>query len=448
LALTLVALAVAGASLVGLLPVFGSGNSIVIVDSPSHILLYSSIAIGADGFPIISYDDSTASSIDFAHCGSVDCSTGNTLTVVHTTGVSGRSVMAVGSDGLPIVAYHGGYPPGLFVTHCGNADCSSGNSTAQPIADTVLIGAVTVGADGLPLIAFVHADYTNYRPLQLLHCGNLACTSGNTVALVDTVDTGGFPVGLAIGTDGLPVAGYIDFATYSLRVAHCGNASCSAGNTVTVVAGPNSAAWNVSLAIGADGYPVLSYARVPNNDLNVAHCGNAYCSAGNTVVTLDTSGVVGTDSSIAVGTDGLPIVAYVYYNYGDLRVVHCGTADCSSGNVMTTVDNAEFEAVGFGNSMAIGADGLPVISEMDGTARYLKVVHCTTPACSDVKVVPTSTAPPTPFVRETPTPNPVGGIAFESPPKGRGFDARFAFLAVAAVAVAIGGAGFVRQKRG
>lgn len=63
-----------------------------------------------------------------------------------------------------------------------------------------------------------------------------------------------------------------------------------------------------------------------------------------------------------------------------LRVTHCGNAACTAGNVSTTVDDPA-NSVGTHTSIAIGADGLPVISHLDETAQALRVTKCGTPAC-------------------------------------------------------------------
>ena len=61
-------------------------------------------------------------------------------------------------------------------------------------------------------------------------------------------------------------------------------------------------------------------------------------------------------------------------------MTHCGNALCSDGNVSTTVDDP-VNTVGRHSSIAIGTDGLPVISYQDQTARALRVIKCGTRTC-------------------------------------------------------------------
>ena len=93
-----------------------------------------------------------------------------------------------------------------------------------------------------------------------------------------------------------------------------------------------------SIAIGADGLPVVSYKSFPVG-LGVAHCGNVKCTAGNTLTTVDSAGDVGEGSSIAIGADRLPVVSCFDFTNGDLKVAHCGNVTCTAGNTLTTVDS-------------------------------------------------------------------------------------------------------------
>ena len=163
---------------------------------------------------------------------------------------------------------------------------------------------------------------------------------GFTLTTVDSV--GGrffdFDASIAIGADGLPVVSFYDVTNGDLKVAHCGNVTCTAGNTLTTVAGNVGAA--SSIAIGAEGLPVLSYS-VGAAGLKVAHCGNVTCTAGNTLTTVDTVPVNGgAGTSIAIGADGLPVVSYQHnmmIGDQDLKVAHCGNVTCTAGNTLTTL---------------------------------------------------------------------------------------------------------------
>ena len=165
--------------------------------------------------------------------------------------------------------------------------------------------------------------------LEVAHCGNVSCTAGNTLSTVDSAGDVGFYSSIAIGADGLPVLGYSDetsVGSEGLKVAHCGNVTCTAGNTLTTVDQLRDIGHS-SIAIGADGLAVVSYWDDGNEDLKVAHCGNVTCSAGNTAITVDDSGTVGGPISIAIGADGLPVVSYPAHP--GLNVAHCGDPACA-----------------------------------------------------------------------------------------------------------------------
>ena len=66
-----------------------------------------------------------------------------------------------------------------------------------------------------------------------------------------------------------------------------------------------------SSSIGIDGLGVISYydSSGSNLDLKVAHCIDVACSAA-TSTTVDSPGTVGWYTSLAIGADGLPLVTY------------------------------------------------------------------------------------------------------------------------------------------
>ncbi|MBI2030980.1 hypothetical protein HYT05_05135, partial [Candidatus Kaiserbacteria bacterium] len=89
---------------------------------------------------------------------------------------------------------------------------------------------------------------------------------------------------------------------------------------------------SASLAIGTDGFPVVSYdSSAPNDNLTVAKCGNAACTSGNTITVVDNKdNVVSSDTSIAIGTDGFPVISYYDPTIDSLKVAKCNSTSCVS----------------------------------------------------------------------------------------------------------------------
>ena len=94
---------------------------------------------------------------------------------------------------------------------------------------------------------------------------------------------------------------------------------------------------SVSMTFGSDGNPIISYGEFSHDDLRVVHCLRSDCNCNdndpNTTdhnhFTVDRTGHVGDYSAIAVGSDGLPVIAYYDATNKDLKVAHCSRADCS-----------------------------------------------------------------------------------------------------------------------
>jgi hypothetical protein len=113
--------------------------------------------------------------------------------------------------------------------------------------------------------------------------------------------------------------------------------------------------------------------------LKIARCTTAACTAV-TATNLDvTASTVGGFTSIAVGLDGIPLVSYQDGTSLDLKIARCTTPACTAV-ATTAVDTTGF--VGSFTSIALGADGLPVVSYNDATNNDLKVLACGNLACS------------------------------------------------------------------
>ncbi|MBI4120223.1 MAG: procyclic acidic repetitive family protein [Parcubacteria group bacterium] len=206
-----------------------------------------------------------------------------------------------------------------------------------------------------------------------------SATTQVTTNIADDVGAEGNSI--AIGADGFPVIAFFDVTNSNLKVVKCNNASCSS-NTSNIVDGIGtitaSSSWP-DIAIGTDGFPVIAYYFNTTGDLLVTKCGNAACSSGNASTSLDSTNNVGQYPSIAIGRDGMPIISYYDATAGDLKTAYCTTTSCSA-STLTTVDSTN--DVGKHTSIKIGSDDLPIISYYLGTSGDLKVTHCGKIDCS------------------------------------------------------------------
>jgi hypothetical protein len=250
--------------------------------------------------------------------------------------------------------------------------------TQVPSSGQGIYSSIAIGNDGLPVIS-----YQTFTTLRVLKCGNAACSSGNVDTLLYNYQNPGYTA-IAIGNDNNPV---IAHNWYGLDVVKCGNPACTSGNTFTEV-DPNMTGLEVDIAIGDDGNPVISYydeqldEPLNGGDLKVAKCNNVDCSSA-TITTVDSVGTVGRHSSIAIGADGFPVISYWAQTGGDLRVAKCSNADCSSPTI-NTVDYVG--NVGWFTSIAIGIDDNPVIAYYTDTYDDLKLALCSDPACTALPV--------------------------------------------------------------
>lgn len=115
----------------------------------------------------------------------------------------------------------------------------------------------------------------------------------------------------------------------------------------------------------------------------IAHCQNSQCTS-TTQITADHIETHGDfrwlEASVAIGADGLGIVSYYDYTNANLKVTHCADIACTSLTNVTNVD--EFGDVGQFNSLTIGVDGLPLITYRDWDDRAVKAAHCGDVACA------------------------------------------------------------------
>lgn len=251
------------------------------------------------------------------------------------------------------------------------------STTLPGAANNGIYTSIAIGVDGLAVIS--HQDVTA-GALRVTHCDNRTCSAATSTTVDDPPATVGADASIAIGSDGLAVIGHYDSGAQALRVTHCSNVACTAATSVTVDDGANAVGRFTSIAIGTDGLPLISYLDDTAGTLRVTHCGNVACTAGNISTTADDPPqVVGGHTSLAIGSDGLGVISHSDFGTNTLRVTHCANVACTSASSITA-DAAAF--VGTITSLIIGSDGLPLIGHRDSAALALRVTHCANPACT------------------------------------------------------------------
>ncbi len=304
----------------------------------------------------------------------------NLISVVDNRGLRETPGLTIGADGLPVVAFKISGANDLAVAKCANVACSAG-TTAATVDSTGDVGShvsAATGPDGFPVISYY--DVTN-TALKVAKCGNAACTSGNTLTTVDAgAPDAGTHTAITHGTDGLPVIAYYDITNTDLRVAKCDNAACSGTNTLTSVdASANDVGGMASIALGFDGLPIIAYNDVTNLDCKVAKCLDAACTT-STLTTVGPAGRMGYFIDIAIGADGLPLVAYYNASGAVLMVTHCGNESCTAGNVDTSLDGDAYAGWG-GIALTVTPDGLPLVAYLVNNANP-RVAKCRDAECT------------------------------------------------------------------
>lgn len=378
-----------------------------------------SIAVGADGRPVVVYAGTSGKNV--LRCGNRSCLNGNTLAAAEpvatgaSTGDYYPSVL-LDASGNPTFARVSLSSGALEFVRCLTVSCTAATTLRTVRYDetylyTYLFPSLARRAGGLPVIAYQaywEWAYPNAEPLPsnrliLTYCDDAACGTMRHYTMTVTGQQGYTP-DLKIGADGAPLI--VHGTDAGLKVTHCQSPGCFTagfGSPESVLltgpfarAGHENDAWKFApaLAIGADKLPIISY-RAPARDhhgiLRVTHCGSDDCKTGNTTVDITTPDgpgntavpQLGRHTSIAIGVDGLPVIAHDDEATGWLKVTHCATIDCAAHTTTAVVDRAPGTA---SPAVAIGTDGTPVIAyisdDPSGTSgQILKIAKCAWLTC-------------------------------------------------------------------
>src|SRR5439155_9240529 len=173
-----------------------------------------------------------------------------------------------------------------------------------------------------------------------------------------------------------PLISYAGF--HVMKVAHCASLACTSAAITTLKS--CQCELFTSIAIGSDGLGLIAYTGESVGYLEVAHCVDIACSSATTSTIGEPDHFAFGEVSITIGSDGLGLISFIDPKGLFPTVAHCEDVACSSATV-TAVDTNNFRD---GSSVTIGADGLGLMSYE--ASAHLKVAHCSNLACTSFTI--------------------------------------------------------------
>jgi len=318
--------------------------SVQTVDSVGRVGEYTSLALDSNGYPHISYHNSTT--LKYA---AWDGSVWTNRTVDSTGDVGEYTSLALNSSGYPSISYRD-------VTN-DDLKYAAWNGTAwtnQTIDSSGSVGTYTSLAldnNGYPRISY--HDTTN---------GDLKYAAWDgaawTVQTVDSVNTVGAHSSLALNSSGYPRISYYDGTNGNLKYAVWSGTAW----TKQTIDSVDSEGTYTSLALDGSDNPRISFFDTTNGDLKYA----AWSGTAWIIQTVDSSGSVGTYTSLALDSSSNPRISYYDTTNKALKYAVWGGTAWITQTVDSTGD------VGGYSSLALDSSDSPRISYYDTTNLDLK----------------------------------------------------------------------------
>jgi hypothetical protein len=323
-----------------------------------------SIALDSNGNPVIGFlvpdGEAEVSRVYVARCGDASCDS-HAVAFIGFAGIGSELAIGIGIDGNVLAVYSAG-PASMKLSHCDDPSCTSYGTLALPFG---LFPSLAIGRDGRPVVTFRDAA----GHLQLVQCTAFFCEA--PVPLDESGDVGEYN-SVAIGADGAPIVSYYDRGNGDLKVARCDTSECAAPTSPVTLVTEGNVGSHSSIAIGIDGVPVIAHHDFSNGTLVLSRCTSAACTAASPPLVLDNAGTVGRFNSVAIAENGVPIVSTYDAGSGDLHLARCTTPTCTAAAPVRGIDGVAGWDVGVSSSLAVGVDGVPVIAYHDVNRTALK----------------------------------------------------------------------------
>jgi len=351
-------------ALVAVTPAAAMEWTVQTVDDVGDVGEFTSLALDSNGYPHISYHNSTT--MKYA---AWNGSEWHNQTVDRVGNVGEYTSLALNISGYPCISYRDATNSILKYT------AWNGSFWNTETVDNAW------GAGWYTSLSFNSSDYpcVSYHNTTVL---KYASWNGSSW-VIQTVDSSANIVGahssLALNGSDYPSISYYYGTNGDLKYAAWNGTAW----TLQIVDSVGDVGKYTSLALDSSGNPHISYYENINKDLKyAARSGNAWSTQ-----TIDSIGDVGSDTSLALDNTGNPVVSYYDTTNGDLKyATWSGTA--WSTQVVDSTGN-----VGKYTSLTLDSSGSPCISYYDISNWNLKYAKGTM-VNAGFNAAPTSGTPP------------------------------------------------------
>lgn len=240
-----------------------------------------------------------------------------------------------------------------------------------------------------PYPYFMYNEF-NWGPLWFVRCDDAQCSQTTSTHINTPNNPAGIAPVLALARDGLPM--FLFDLGYSspgqpegMYFVKCNDSACVSHSRQLLVA-QNLGTFTPeeshikSLALGSDGLPVIVYFSYADHYMHVLKCRDVSCSLLHDSIPDPRTYVGNTFNRITIGSDGLPVVAYdtLSTNPYGVSVAKCQNLNCSN----VTINPIATSKYTLQMDIAIGTDGLPIVVHDNLQTGQSKVTKCGTMDCS------------------------------------------------------------------
>jgi hypothetical protein len=350
-----------------------SGGAVPSTVIDSTVGFYSSIAIDSNGYKHISYYDETNKVLKYA-----TDKTGSWVNIsVDTAGFVGYwTSIAIDSNDAVHISYQDNANDNLKYATCASSCSSASSWTTTSVDWPGTVGSYTsIAIDSNDAVHISYYDDTN-KELKYATCAS-SCSSASSWTKI-SVDSDipahvGYYTSIAIDSNDAVHISYYVAINQDLKYATCASSCSSASSwTTTSVVTTGDVGSFTSIAIDSNDAVHISYYDGTNDDLKYATCASSCSSASSwTTTSVDTTGNVGIWTSIAIDSNDAVHISYYDTTNKDLKYATCASS-CSSASSWTTTSVDTTGIVGPYTSIAIDSNDAVHISYRDATNSDLK----------------------------------------------------------------------------